>query len=272
MSEKNNELATIPNTEVHLLPSTYVDQTYKILVAKPKNYPESTDAYPTLYVLDANWHFGLVTQLLRTMQIYGELPEILVVGIAYPTEIEGDLWALRARDYTPTEDKEWPASFTETYGLPLTELPQASGGSSDFLSFIRHELVPLIDSKYRVDAQDRAIAGWSLGGLCALHALFDEPDLFSRYMILSPSIWWDDKIILTYEEEFAANSSRLPVKLFFSVGDQEGAMITNMALLLDIIEKRNYRALDLTKLLLENETHWTVVANSYSRGVRAVFD
>lgn len=271
MPQNNPGQVTVPNTEVHRLPSTLVGQEYELLVAKPKNYDGSQDRYPMLVVLDANWHFALVTQLLRTMQFFEDVPQMLVVGIAYPTEVEGDLWALRARDYTPTEDEGWAASFTATYGLPLTQLPRATGGAPDFVQFVRHELLPFIDATYRTDKKNRTLAGWSFGGLFALYALFNEPDLFNRYLILSPSVWWDNKIILAHEEEYAANHARLPARLFFSVGDNEGAMVPDMKQIVDKVEGRKYQGLHLTKRILADETHATVVANAYSKGIRTLF-
>ena len=271
MPQNNPNQVTVPDTEVHRLPSTFVGQEYELLIAKPQNYAASTDRYPLLVVLDANWHFAMVTQLLRTMLFFEDLPQMLVAGIAYPTEVEGDLWALRARDYTPTEDEGWAASFTAIYGLPLTQLPRPTGGAPDFLKCMRHELLPFIDATYRTDKKNRALAGWSLGGLFTLYALFNDPDLFNRNLILSPSVWWDNKIILAHEQAYAANHARLPARLFFSVGDNEGAMVPDMKQIVDQIEGRNYPGLHLTKRILADETHATVLGSAYSKGILAAF-
>jgi predicted alpha/beta superfamily hydrolase len=273
MPEKNYPQVTISQTEVRLLSSALVGQDYSLLIAKPEDYDESQNAYPVLYVLDANWHFGLYTQIVRTMQIFQEVPELLIVGIAYPTEIEGDLWALRTRDYTPTEDKVFVESFTESYKLPMTRLPQASGGAEKFLSFIQQELMPFVKSNYRIISKAQMLVGWSFGGLFALYSLFQQPNIFSRYLVLSPSIWWDDDIILGYEESFAGNNTQLSAKLFLSIGDSEGdTMVSSLHELTGILQKREYRGLELTKVVLAGETHLSVVGSAFTKGIRTLCD
>jgi predicted alpha/beta superfamily hydrolase len=69
-------------------------------------------------------------------------------------------------------------------------------GANHFLSFLRTELFPFVEANYRGDPERRILSGWSFGGLFGLHTLFRQPESFSDYLILSPSIWWDEKTIL----------------------------------------------------------------------------
>jgi predicted alpha/beta superfamily hydrolase len=55
------------------------------------------------------------------------------------------------------------------------------------VSVLRDEIIPLVERSYRI-TDDRGIMGHSLGGLFAAYALFEAPDLFRRYGILSPSL------------------------------------------------------------------------------------
>ena len=73
---------TIPNTEVRIVTSSYVAQEYEIFAALPYGHTDAGRSYPILYVLDANWSFGLITQTIRLLQLGEELPEMIVVGIA----------------------------------------------------------------------------------------------------------------------------------------------------------------------------------------------
>ena len=71
---------TIPNTEVRMVSSSNVGQEYEILVALPYGHTDADRSYPVLYVLDANWTFGLITDTIRLLQLGDELPEMVIVG------------------------------------------------------------------------------------------------------------------------------------------------------------------------------------------------
>ena len=77
-----------------------------------------------------------------------------------------------------------------------------AGGANEFLEFINSKVKPLINDKYHIDKSDQTYCGFSLGGLFGLFALFTSPQSFNRYVIGSPSIWWDDKYILEVEKQF----------------------------------------------------------------------
>jgi predicted alpha/beta superfamily hydrolase len=76
----------------------------------------------------------------------GFIPEMIIVGVTW-TGKNANPDSLRARDYTPTNEKR---------------LPQ-SGGADNFLSFMREELFPFIESNYKAEATDRILMGCSLG-------------------------------------------------------------------------------------------------------------
>jgi predicted alpha/beta superfamily hydrolase len=62
---------------------------------------------------------------------------------------------------------------------------------------MQSELFPLIQRNYSVSDQ-RTIVGQSLGGLLATEVLFKHPEMFQRYVIVSPSLWWDNESLLDY--------------------------------------------------------------------------
>ena len=273
-------LVTIPNTEVRSLSSAIVDQEFRIFVALPSNYQTSANSYPVLYVSDADGIFGLVTETIRFLQLRQELPEMVIVGIGYPVNEFHDVYGLRTRDLTPTEDDAWiegllklvPWDF-ETYG---------SGGAHNFLEFIRGELQPFIKANYRIDFKDASILGHSFGGLFALYALLKSPYTFNRYIISSPSIWWDPEAIFKYEEQFASEHSDLPAEVFISAGTLEESMqvpvrgvpasfVTNVQAMADKLQSRNYENLSLTQHVFEDESHVSGPPGAFSRGLRAVF-
>ena len=189
----------IESTEEIQLISRFVDQVYKLQIYVPPGYSGCTEAYPVLYLLDSDTSFGMAKDIVAWLLWGGEIPEIIVVGIAYGEGTE-QWWSKRSRDYTPTTDKlrlwgDWPLA----------------GGASDFMSFIEKELIPFVQANYRVVANDRAIVGFSFGGLFACYALFHNPGLFSRYVIISPPVLWNDNTVIEYERQYSSKHRSLPL-------------------------------------------------------------
>jgi hypothetical protein len=260
---------TIPNTEVRGVSSSNVGQEFKIFVALPRSYADLDKTYPVLYVLDANGTFGMFTETIRMLQFGEELPEMIIVGIAYPVNGFVETLGLRARDYTPTVDSEWFDEYVES--RPDMVKSGGTGGAGNFLKFLREELMPFIQSNYRIDPEDKAIAGASFGGLFALYALFHYPDTFNRYIIGSPSIWWDEAVTFTYESEFAASNVDLSAKVFMSVGALEAEdMIAPMQKLARTLQDRGYDSLELKTRIFEDEAHMSACLAGVSTGLRAV--
>jgi predicted alpha/beta superfamily hydrolase len=81
-----------------------------------------------------------------------------------------------------------------------------------------------IQANYRIDSKDTSVLGHSFGGLFALYALLKAPDTFNRYIISSPSIWWNPQTIFEYEENLASEHSDLSAKVFLSAGTLEESM------------------------------------------------
>lgn len=258
-------LVTLPNTEVHFLQSSHVDQKYKLFIALPGGYAESEDTYPVLYGTDASWAFSI---LYSTMAL--ELPPMIIVGIGYPTDDYADILRLRSRDFLPTKNTEEEKAATKASGVAIE-----SGGGSNFLSFVREELFPFIDSHYRTKADDRTLWGYSSGGTFGLYTLFKHLDTFSQYIIGAPNLIWDNRLCFTYEREYAEQLTDLATKLYLCVGTlDEDSFAHNASLLLEfhaILKSRNYASLDMELEVFNGETHLTGVIPSLVWGLRSVF-
>jgi predicted alpha/beta superfamily hydrolase len=274
------KLVTIPNSEVRTLASSIVNQTFKICVALPGGYDASDELYPVLYLLDANGFFGMVTETARMLQILLQAPEMLVVGIGYPVDGFQGTQGLRVRDLTPTPDSEWVEGLQSVHHGQLAVA--GSGGAGQFLSFITEELTPFVRSNYRADPENAAIAGHSFGGLFALYALFHATDAINRYLISSPSIWWDPAAVRQFEADYAVSRSDLPAKVFMSAGTQEedlvppfrdapAAFVSHVRSFAAHLRKRGYDGLELTTQIFEDESHVSVVPGAMSRGLRVIF-
>ncbi|MCG7852047.1 MAG: prolyl oligopeptidase family serine peptidase, partial [Methanosarcinaceae archaeon] len=265
---------TIPNTEVRMFSSSIVNQEFKIFIALPPNYTESKKSYPVLYVLDANMFFGMVTETVRMLEMVQEIPEMIIIGIGYPISDFRQTFAIRARDLTPSIDdefiKKWLEGVSKHLDIPLEF--QGTGGGSDFLKFIREEMIPFVHSNYRTNPENNVIFGHSLGGLFALYTLFHHPNTFKRYIIGSPAMYWDNKIMLTHEAKYAATHTDLPARVFLSVGSLEGSegnshiidIIKDIQILTKTLQDRGYDNLELKMHFFEGETHYSVIPATIS--------
>ena len=147
----------------------------------PEGYNRAdTITYPVIYLLDggADEDFIHIAGLLQYNNFpwINRVPKSIIVGIANTD---------RRRDFTfPTqvaEDKKKNPS---------------SGSSAKFIAFLEKELQPFIEQQYKTSAS-RTLIGQSLGGLLAAEILFTKPALFSKYIIISPSLWWDNGSLLS---------------------------------------------------------------------------
>jgi uncharacterized protein len=276
----NFPLATIPATEVRTLRSTAVDQEYLISVALPFHYAEHPDkTYPVIYVLDANLFFGMVVEMVRVMNVRvpfcNELPDALIVGIGYPAngslaESHAQVMHLRMRDFLPTRDEGAENFIQEIFPFQNRVV---SGGAPRFLQFVQHELIPLIESDYRVDAADRTLLGHSWGGLFALYALFQQSHLFQRHVAVSPDLPHGNGVLLDYEQKYAEQHDSLAVRLYLAYGEPEVNDYERPFLepFLSALQSRQYAGFTLTYQTIANCTHCAVVAPAYQAGLMTVF-
>jgi predicted alpha/beta superfamily hydrolase len=140
-------------------------------------HPEKT--FPVIYLLDgsADEDFIHIAGLVQfaSFSWIEMIPETIVVGIA-------------------NVDRQRDLTFPSNNEKDRTDLP-SSGGSARFIEFIADELQPLIGKSYRTDST-KTLIGQSLGALLATEILFKKPDLFENYVVISPSLWWDDGSLL----------------------------------------------------------------------------
>src|SRR5688572_12904058 len=133
---------------------------------------------------------------------------MLIVGI-------DNAGATRIDEYTPTAD------------------PKKGGGgkAEDHARMLIEELKPVIDSRFRTrrDAASTGIGGSSLGGLSALYVALSHPDVFKRAAVMSPSVWWDNRVILKEVEAFG---NRERPRIWLDIGGREGAEALSDARLL----------------------------------------
>jgi predicted alpha/beta superfamily hydrolase len=261
----------VPNTDVFDLHSEEIDQTYEIRVALPDSYgtDEEQESYPLLVLLDADYSFAIARNVVQHLaKRNNQLPEMIIVAIAYPgAEEDYDLYhRTRTRDYTPF--------FFPTGGYG-PEIQQLSGGGPAFLNFIENELFPVLEDRYPVSETDRTLEGHSYGGLFTTWVLLTRPDLFARWIIVSPSYWYADDFIFDYENEFAAAHDALHEVVFTSVGSWEVNdqidMVELTNRLTTQLRDHEYEGLSLDTYVFPDDTHASIWPAAFTRGARSVF-
>ena len=267
----------LPNSEVRLLKSAIINDTFRLHISLPVTYARSARSYPIIYLTDGNGLFPLVQFTAEGLSTGLEMPRSIVVGIGYESDTPMERERYRERDLLPTNASARSASRRQEF----TRTGIRRGQAGSFLRFIREELKPFINANYRTTQGDCTYAGTSYGGLFGLYVLFHHPDTFNRYVIGSPAIHHDNRITLTYESKYAANHDDLPARVFMSVGAREEEddpliepsfqFVSNMKMLAQTLRKRNYPGLHLTTHVFADETHGSVVPATFSRGLRTVF-
>jgi predicted alpha/beta superfamily hydrolase len=170
----------------------------------PDGYVENDSlSYPVIYLLDgsADEDFIHVVGLVQfsTFPWVNRMPPSIVVGIANVD---------RQRDF----------SFPTTAAKDKERFP-TTGGSANFMRFVAEELQPYIDKMYRTTAS-RTIIGQSLAGLLATEFLLKRPELFTDYIIISPSLWWDNGSLLEFESPLFSTSALRNMNVYIGVGKE----------------------------------------------------
>ena len=158
--------------------SKILNENRKVWVYVPNSKNDGVkQRYPVIYLLDGNALFSSVVALV---QQFGEtdwnwiLPKMIVVGIPSTN---------RRRDLTPYHVEADPPFFDKEGG-------KVTGGGENFVSFLKNELIPHIDSLYPTQPY-KVLVGHSFGGLTAMNILANHTSLFNSFICIDPSMWWD---------------------------------------------------------------------------------
>jgi len=183
-------------------PSKFISQARDILVWLPPGYDSDRDRrYPVLYLHDGanvyvTWRIDEVAKSLVASQQVEPLIIVLVPNGGRPDD--------RFDDYTPTRPPN----------------ARAGGKADAYGRFLVEELKPFIDREYRTVAAPAStgLGGASLGALVSLYLGLDYPGVFGKLALMSPSVWWDTKLIVRKVKEL---KSKPPSRIWLDVGAEE---------------------------------------------------
>ena len=183
----------------------------------PEGYKaDDSTKYPVIYLLDgsADEDFIHIAGLVQfnSFEWVNQVPKSIVVGFATVD---------RRRDFTfPTAIEKDQKRFT------------TSGHSDKFIAFIEKELQPFIDKKYKT-TDSKTIIGQSLGGLLETEILLKKPSLFNKYVIVSPSIWWNNGSILNQDSVIFQENFNQKTEVYVAVG-KEGLTPTEIPRVMEV--------------------------------------
>ncbi len=225
-----------------------------ILVRTPPGYERNQQRYPVLYLTDGDGHIAHTAATLAFLARNARIPEMIIVGITNTD---------RTRDLTPTNGSlQLPNGTAQQF--------PTSGGGDKFLKFIETELIPQIESKYRVQPY-RILAGHSFGGLFAIHAMIARPDVFNAYIAVSPSLQWDNQSTLKRAEEFFKARREFKKTLFITLGNEPADITAGFNRFREFLGKNPLKDFEWSAELMEDEDHGSVVLRSHYQGLRKVF-
>ena len=181
----NNGLACNPDfmPQIQILDENFeipqLIKTRRISVLLPYNYHQTEISYPVLYLqdgqnlLDPNAPFGSwgVDRKLAFMAEQGQ-GDIIIVAIDHAVD-------------------ERIAEFTPSHPTKL-----GIGDGKKYTRFLADTLKPYIDKHFRTlpERMHTGIGGSSMGGLISIYAGLMYPEVYSKILVFSPSLWVDPQL------------------------------------------------------------------------------
>lgn len=265
----------LEGTEVRDIRARALHRDYQLFIGLPRGYAESTRQYPVVFVTDAAYAFPLIRSIARRIRNGGEdMEDFILVGLSYAKGETPEY--SRRRDYTPTVNGDKEAVSD------MLSAPPVYGEAEGYRQFIADEVFPLVAKHYRADMKRKIYAGHSFGGLFGLHVLFTEPSMFEKYIIGSPSLWFDRRVAFATERSYAKAHTDLRAKVFMAVASFETLnfsstnprynktvdMVRDLQALEHVLESRRYRSLEVRTMIIDDEDHLTVFPAVITRGLK----
>jgi len=226
--------------------SNILNEERTLYLSLPENYTDSPQTYPVLYVLDAEGTktFPQCVSTVDALQEQGNVPPMLVVGI---------LNTDRNRDMIPVAVSHRPGS----------------GGSENFLAFIKEELVPFIQKNYRTGNYS-ILYGMSNSALFAVYALLESPDVFSSYIASSPMIGHCPDFIESLAEAFVLDGASSGRILYMIYGENDSPRVTDFVPKFhSSLESQSSQNFTSELVILEGEGH--VPPGSLKKGLEFIY-
>lgn len=212
--------------------------------------PDGKGPFPVLYMPDGGIHEDFP-------HVVGSVDVSITNGIIRPVIVVGIENTERRRDLAPA-----------TVVADEQKAAPHAGGTARFRQFIREELFPLIERRYRV-TKERALIGESLAGLFAIETLLLEPDMFDGYIAADPSLWWNEQTLVTSASGILGRWRAGAKRLYLATADSPESA-TNAATLSTAL-RIQAPPIDFVYEPMPNESHGTIYPTAALHGIRTLF-
>jgi predicted alpha/beta superfamily hydrolase len=154
-------------------------------------------------LMDASTAFAgewKVDETAQALVTAGQVAPLIIVGVYNTSD--------RIAEYTPVPD-------------PTDEYKNA-GRAEAYGQFLIQDVKKRIDAEFRTkpEPENTGLAGSSLGGLVSMSLGLKHPDVFRRLGVVSPSVWWADREIVS---EVNALTSKPALRIWEDIGTNEGS-------------------------------------------------
>ena len=213
----------------------------------------SEKKFHVLYVIDGGLEqdFQHISGLSQLASINNNYHPMIVVGIK--TEVRFDELTQQ-----PTDPR-----FIQT--------PAQGGKSALFMDHLSTEVIPLIEKRYRT-SQRRTVIGESLAGLFIAEVFLRRPEMFTDYISISPSMWWDGRALAKESAALIAKHDDKPRKLYLTIADERGTMRSGLEMMMDSIKANKPKGLEWSFVdRKETESHSTIYHGAAHDALRKLF-
>lgn len=210
--------------------SQYLRNQRDLIVYLPPGYDDQPQRhFPVLYLHDGQNLFDGATSFIPGMDwhVGQTADEFIQAARVEPLMIVGIYNAGKQRlgEYTPTR------------------APKLGGGrANSYAKFLLEEVRPFVQENYRAleGPENTGVGGSSLGGLVSLYVGLRKPHIFGKIAALSPSVWWNERVIL----RFAAAAPVRPLPhIWLDIGTREGARtVDDVERFRDVLLKKGWQA------------------------------
>ncbi|WMJ69286.1 alpha/beta hydrolase-fold protein [Stenotrophomonas sp. 24(2023)] len=225
--------------------------TYSLQVFMPRGYtPGDGKRYGVFYFIPGNAFGTFFSQVTRFLAA-GDIPPLILVGVDFPPD---DSYSMDL----PTAGKD-----------PHWTVPD-NRGAANFLRIFQQDIKPYIDRSFPTNPDDTGIGGHSLGGFFALYALFNAPQQFQHVYASSPSLVWQDFVLLTQEQQLHALHPEVAARVFVDQGGLESDD-GRLAALDAAVAGHHYPALHWHAERTQGQTHQTIAFRNAIDALYAIY-
>ncbi len=189
-------------------------------VSLPSGY-QHEKAYPICYFLDLKLAEPLIKNISDSLQQHHLVADYILVGLKCD-DTARYCAEQRFRDFSPSYSPR-----DEVYLGNSDTTRQITGGGPQFLAFLKQELIPLIEAKYKSIPEQRTLFGMSFSGLFAAFAMLEEPTLFSKYMIGAPSMWYHDFEMISRLRSTSKDKLKNITQVYMGIGSLDHEIMLN---------------------------------------------